>query len=112
MAFWILYSMAESDKPFTQRDFCRDWFFSPQTVNSALKDLEKRDIIYLETADNNKRNKLIMLTENGTRFTESKILPIIGFECESFETMSESECELMFSAMRKYLSSLKEKVDG
>lgn len=42
MAYWILYSVAESNEYFTQRDFCNDWFFAPQTVNSALKDLEKK----------------------------------------------------------------------
>lgn len=110
MAYWILYSMAESDEYFTQRDFCNDWFFAPQTVNSALKDLEKKDIIFLESVPGNKKNKLIKPTENGKRFMESTIIPIIQTECESFETLSKEECELMLSITKKYISALKDKI--
>lgn len=110
MAYWILYSIAESDEYFTQRDFCNDWFFAPQTVNSALKDLEKKNIIFLETVPGNKKNKLIKLTENGKKFIEGNIIPLIKTECESFEALSKTECELMLSATKKYLSVLKNKV--
>ena len=107
MAYWILYSMAEAEEVFTQRDFCRDWFFAPQTVNSALKDLEKRDIIYLEPVPGNKRNKWIRLSENGKRFMEKTIIPIINAKCESLESLSDGECECMLSVTRKYVSALK-----
>lgn len=110
MAYWILYSMAESDEYFTQCDFCREWFFAPQTVNSALKDLEKKDIIFLEAVPENKKNKLIKPTENGKKFINNVILPLIKTECESFETLSKEECELMLSITKKYISVLKAKV--
>lgn len=110
MAYWILYSIAESEEYFTQRDFCKEWFFAPQTVNSALKDLEKKDIIFLESVPGNKRNKWIKPTENGKRFMESFIFPIIRAECESFESLSREECDLMLSITKKYISVLKEKV--
>lgn len=110
MAYWILYSITESDKYFTQRDFCNEWFFAPQTVNSALKDLEKKDIIFLEPVSGNKKNKLIKPTENGKKFIERFIMPLIKTECESFETLSTTECELMLSITKKYISILKEKV--
>lgn len=107
MAYWILYSMAESDEFFTQRDFCGDWFFAPQTVNSALKDLERRDIIFLESVPGNKKNKLIKPTENGKKFIEEVITPLIKAECDSFDKLSDGECELMLSVTKKYLSALK-----
>lgn len=110
MAYWILYSIAESDDYFTQRDFCNDWFFAPQTVNSALKDLEKKDIIFLEAVPGNKKNKLIKPTENGKKFIESVIIPLIKTECDSFETLSKEECELMLSTTKKYISILRDKV--
>lgn len=112
MAYWILYSMAESDEYFTQRDFSKDWFSAPQTVNSALKDLEKKGIIYLESASGNKKNKLIKPTESGKRFIEVFILPLIKSECESFESMSKEECEQMLFTTKKYIAVLKEKVEA
>lgn len=110
MAYWILYSMAESDEYFTQRHFCNDWFCAPQTVNSALKDLEKKDIIFLEAIPGNKKNKLIKPTEKGKQFIEAVIAPMIKTECESFETLPSEECELMLSAIKKYISVLNDKV--
>lgn len=111
MAYWILYSMAENDEYFTQRDFCNDWFFAPQTVNSALKDLEKKGIIYLEAVPGNKKNKLIKPTQNGTEFIERIIVPLIAAECESFESLSKKECSLMLSTTKKYISVLKDKIN-
>lgn len=112
MAYWILYSIAESDKLFTQRDFCHDWFFAPQTVNSALKDLEKKDMIRLESVAGNKKAKWIQPTENGKKFIEKAILPLMRAERESFEALSPEECECMLSISKKYLSVLKEKIDA
>lgn len=112
MAFWILYSIAERNEYFTQRDFCKSWFYAPQTVNSALKDLQKKDIIFLESVSGNKKNKLIKPTENGVKFIEKCIIPLINTECESFAKLSENECELMLSATKKYISALREKVDA
>lgn len=112
MAYWILYSMAESEVYFTQRDFCNDWYFSPQTVNSALKDLEKRNIIFLEAVEGNRKNKLIKPTENGKKFIESFIAPLIATECECFEAMSKKECELMLTTTKKFISALKDRVSA
>lgn len=112
MGYWILYSMAESENCFTQRDFCRDWFFAPQTVNSALKDLEKKNIIYLESVPGNKKNKWIKLTPDGKAFMEKAIFPIIQMECDSFKALQKEECEVMLAANRKYLSVLKDMING
>lgn len=110
MAYWILYSLSENDGFFTQRDFCKEWSFAPQTVNSALKDLEKKNIIFLEPVPGNKKNKWIRLTENGKEFMEHIIFPLVRTECESFEALSQEECELMLSSIQKYVSVLKEKI--
>lgn len=111
MAYWILYSMAENDRCYTQRDFCREWFFPPQTVNSALKDLEKKDIIYLEAVEGNKKNKWIKLTENGKKYMMDYIIPIVNAECKSFEFLTKDECDVMMSATQKYVYALEGIVD-
>ncbi len=108
MAFWILYSMAERDKYFTQRDFCNEWFSAPQSVNSALKDLEKKGIIFLEVQTGNKKNKLIKPTKSGEEFIKSFIMPLIKTECESFASLSGEECKLMLTLTKKYISALRD----
>lgn len=110
MAYWILYSMAEEEKPFTQRDFCKNWSFAPQSVNSALKDLENKGIISLEPVPGNKKNKWICLTAEGENFMSRVVTPLIVKECETFEALSQEESELMLSLTQKYLCILKDNV--
>lgn len=110
MAYWILYSIAEGNEFFTQRDFCNDWFFAPQSVNSALKDLERKNIIFLEAVPGNRKNKLIKPTANGKEFIEEYISPLIAAECESFASLSHDECELMLYTIRKYMAELKGRI--
>lgn len=110
MAYWILYSMAEEGRPFTQRDFCKSWSFAPQSVNSALKDLENRGVISLEPVPGNKKNKWIRLTAEGEEFMAHTITPLIDKECETFEALSLEECELMLSVTQKYFCFLKDNV--
>lgn len=109
-AFWTLYSICEHNTPFTQKELCQAWSFPPQTVNSALKDLEKRGIVSLELVPNSRKNKWIKLTKAGIALTERTISPLMRMECESFGTLSDSECELMLSTTGRYFAALKERI--
>lgn len=111
VAFWILYSMEENEKLFTQRELCREWSFPPQTVNSALKDLEKKNIILLEPVPGNKKNKWIKLTEEGKAMVEEVILPLMRIEEESFMDLTDAERDIMLTATQKYLFVLCEKIN-
>lgn len=111
-AFWILYSISEHNGSFTQRDLCRDWSFAPQTLNSALKDLEKRGIIRLEPVIGNKKNKLLHLTPNGERLVANAILPLMKEEGNSFSVLDEKECEQMLSFTERYAEALRHGIEN
>lgn len=62
-AFWILYCIQEREKEaFTQREICDYWFYTPQTVNSALKNMTEEGLLILRTEKDNRKNKRIYLT--------------------------------------------------
>lgn len=109
-AFWILYSVTEEKRLFTQRDFCSDWSFPPQTVNSALKDLEKRGIIVLEPVTGNKKNKWIKLTKDGEELVKKNVFSLRKIENDSLESLSEEECNIMLDTTQKYVSTLRRKI--
>lgn len=111
-AFWILYSVTEENRLFTQRDFCSDWSFPPQTVNSALKDLEKRGIISLEPVTGNKKNKWIKLTESGEELVKTTVFSLMQTENDSLESLADDECNIMLTATRKYVSTLRSKIEN
>src|SRR5699024_11708573 len=60
---WILYSLYENNSSYIQKELCSEWHYPPQTVNSALKTLERQGIISLTAAPGNKKHKLVSLTE-------------------------------------------------
>lgn len=107
--FWILYSIYNSSRHYTQREFCDEWHYPPQTLNSALKNLEKRGLIELKTAPGNQKNKIIMLTEEGKVFSERIIAPLVAAEQKTLEEMK-GESEKLLSATRRYVNLLKDEV--
>lgn len=111
-AFWVLYCISESSAALTQRELCRYWSFSPQTLNSALKSMEKQGIIRLEPVPGNKKNKQLCLTSGGERLVAEAILPLMRVEGECFGALSADECEQMLSLTERYFAALRESMDG
>lgn len=63
--FWVLYLLGEAQGPMTQTKLCGALFLSKQTVNSALKKLESRGYLRMESMSGDRRNKLLSLTDRG-----------------------------------------------
>lgn len=110
-AFWLLYSLYEHGQPCTQKDLCSAWFYAPQTVNSALKNLEKRGSIRLELTSESRKNKQVLFTEAGRELVEQKIIPMVQAEERSFERLEEGERELLLSITRKHIEILEEEIN-
>lgn len=50
-----------------------EWNIPKQTVNTILKDFQKKGYINMVSDDSDKRNKLICLTESGMEYTKDII---------------------------------------
>lgn len=111
-AFWVLYCISENSAALTQRELCRYWSFSPQTLNSALKEMEKRGVIRLEPVPGNKKNKQLRLTPDGERLVAEAISPLLETEGECFGALSAEECEQMLTLTERYFGALRESIDG
>jgi DNA-binding MarR family transcriptional regulator len=107
MTFWILYFIGVHEGIFTQRELCDEWYFAPQTVNSALKGLEKKGIVELTLAPDSRRNKQIRLTSAGKEMLERIIVPLLEAEERSFGRLEEQEREQLLSLTRKHIDLLK-----
>ncbi|HWQ74600.1 MAG TPA: MarR family transcriptional regulator [Syntrophomonas sp.] len=101
-AFWLMYSLCEADGECTQKDLCDQWIISKQTVNSALKGLEKNGYITLTSSETDKRSKYIVLTDKGVRFAHEHIDIVFKLEELAFEKLSVTERAAMLEANRKY----------
>lgn len=109
-AFWLMYSLYEKGGSCTQTELCEAWFFTPQTINSALKSLEKQGLITLDFAPNSRKNKQFFFTEAGEQFVKGKIAPLVQAEEESFLRLSEQEREALLAITQKHIGILEEEI--
>ena len=109
-AMWLLYSLCLSDTPYTQREICSEWYYPPQTLNSALKTLERQGLIALESVPGNQKNKLVVLTEQGNSVVQQMIAPLVAAERQSFMELQESEKEALLSLTQKYVDLLQSNI--
>lgn len=110
-AFWLMYSLYEKDGPCTQTELCEAWFFTPQTINSALKSLEKQGLITLDFAPNSRKNKQFFFTEKGKQLAKEKITPLVQAEEQSFLRLNEQEREALLAITQKHISILEEEIN-
>lgn len=109
-AFWILYMMCEEEGNLTQSAVC-DAFYQPkQTVNSALKKLEKEGLVELETVAGS-HGKHINFTQKGWKFAERTICKVIASEQKAIDSMTLKEQEEFFRLFRKFIKLLKENME-
>ena len=96
--FDILYFVRENVDCSTQAQLCSNLYLRKQTVNSALKKLEKEGYIYLSKKSGNQKNKTIHFTEKGEerrafeRLTEEERRGILYYGLKQIETL-EKEAE-------------------
>lgn len=106
-ALWILYSLWECKGEYSQRELCADWYYSPQTVNSALKGLERQGILKLELAPGSKKKKNVLFTAKGREWAEKIIAPLAQAEKSAFAELTQQERLALLALTEKYITNLK-----
>lgn len=103
----VLYVICMLGDGCLQRDICREVFISKQTVNSAVRKLEKKELLYLE--EKSGRDKKMFLTGNGKKFVDSRIHPIIEMENSVFMQMEPEERKELLRLSWIYMKYFREK---
>lgn len=108
---WLMYSLYLNDAENTQREICSAWHYPPQTINSALKRMEKQGLILMDAVPGNQKNKLIKLSEKGREMIEKAIAPLVEAEQKAFRGLNTNEKTALFSLTRKYTQLLRSQID-
>lgn len=108
-AFWILYALSDPHKEYSQQSLCNEWFLPKQTVNSSIKCLLKKNLVYLEHVcfPCVKRQKVIHLTPEGKSFIDEKIENFKKAEWKAFSNLTEQEQDTFISLIQKQIYNLK-----
>lgn len=74
-AYWMLVDTSAAGGSVAVSRLTSEWFYSKQTINSAIKTLRARGLATLEFAEGSRKNKVVRLTEEGVRFAKRYALP-------------------------------------
>lgn len=98
--YWALHMIREGCR--TQTEISEQLSMNKQTVHSALKMLIKKDMVRLETKQNNLREKQIIMTETGQKFARTYIDRMHDIEEEAWNALKLEERELLVLVSQKY----------
>lgn len=102
----MLYHLYTGEETYTQKDLCNVWSYSRQTVNSALKNMEKQGIVQMELTKGNKKNKYVRLTKEGQEIAKRTVQPLLSAEIHALASLKEEERTMMLCLYKKYIDAL------
>lgn len=110
-AFWIMYSLRDLGGECTQKEICNQWTYRKQTVNSAIKGLQKSGYIDLSSSKEDKRIKHIRLNEQGVLFAQKNIDFVFELEELALQRMRPAQRTAIIELNRTYQGMLQMEVD-
>ena len=108
-AMIVLYTICDHGGSCGIWEICQESGISKQTINSALRKLEKENKIYLESVGG--KNKRVCLTKEGEQLAEQTALKLIQAENEVFASWTEEEIETYLNLTEKFLNKMREEVN-
>ncbi|MBS6218014.1 MAG: winged helix-turn-helix transcriptional regulator [Clostridiales bacterium] len=101
----ILYVVCEKGNQCLQSDIFRLTGMSRQTINTAIRKLEKDEILFLKQGPG--RNTIVCLTEKGNAFCRKNIIPLFQIEDKIWNEWTDEEKKQYLAFEQKYCDSLK-----
>lgn len=110
-AYWMLVDTSTAGGSVAVSRLTSEWFYSKQTINSAIKTLTARGFATLEFAEGSRKNKVVRLTEAGMRFAEQYALPAQEAEQQAFEVLEPWEQREIMRLIEKFSHALGDECD-
>lgn len=110
-AYWMLVDTSTAGGSIAVSRMTSEWFYSKQTINSAIKTLTARGFATLEFAEGSRKNKVVRLTEAGVRFAEQYALPAQEAEQQAFEVLEPWEQREIMRLIEKFSHALGDECD-
>lgn len=111
-AYWMLVDTSTAGGSIAVSRLTSEWFYSKQTINSAIKTLTARGFATLGFAEGSRKNKVVSLTEEGRRFAERYALPALKAEQRAFGALETSEQREIMRLIGKFSQVLSDECDA
>lgn len=108
--FWSLLLIYEGVE--TQSKISSQLYLSRQTLNSAFKQLMRKELITLTPCADDQRSKRAALTEKGQQFVSEHIARMHRMERRAWNMLTEAERTALTSLTRKYTDLVRDLLDA
>lgn len=105
---FILYTICYLGDNCPLNDVVRMTGISKQTINSAIRNMEKQGLVCLTAATPKTKN--IVFTEKGKELAENTVIRLIEAEDDIFASWSEEDVQKYLELNERFLNDLKEKI--
>lgn len=111
-AYWMLVDTSAAGGNIAVSRLTSEWYYSKQTINSAIKALAARGFATLEFAEGSRKNKVVRLTEDGARFAARYALPALKAEQRAFEALDPGERREIMRLIGKFSHALSDECEA
>ncbi|MCR4257130.1 MarR family transcriptional regulator [Streptococcus uberis] len=108
LLLWIYYNQ----KGVSQSYLVEKTLLSKQVVNATIQVWQKKGYIELVSTENDKRQKLVKLTEKGNQISKKILDPLETVEARALSTLSNEERQLFQTLFSKYTQALKKEMEA
>ncbi len=105
----VLYTIYDNGENCLLSDIYKQSGVSKQTVNSAIRRLEREGVIYLE--QHSGRAKKVVLNDLGKEYVQKTVARLFNAEAAAFSSWTEDEINAHIGLMEKYIDSFREQAE-
>lgn len=89
-----------------QKEMVENYGMQKQTVNTVITELQKKGYIILIPDENDKRSKIIKLTQEGINYANKIVTPLLDCEIRVLKKMGTQRVEMLIDTMNQYADLL------
>lgn len=109
-ALLVLYTLNDY-KTCTQKQICEWWALPKQTVHGILMDFEEKKYITMSANAENKRERLVSLTEDGKKYIFPILAQLHKMEENAMEKMGSEKRNQLIVCNSEYYELLREEIN-
>lgn len=106
----VLYAIYDGDGSCPLSEIYRQSGISKQTVNSAIRRLERDGILFLRQSKG--RCKTVFLTDEGGQYVNEMILPLCRAEARAIEGWTDGEIGTYIALTEKYAAAFQAQIES
>ncbi len=95
----------------SQKEISENYQIPPQTVNNAIKALEKQGYLELVPDERDRRWRKIVITDVGAKYIEDSVKPLVHLDNRVIEKMGTEEYQQLISLLDEYGVALQQVLD-